>query len=292
MCQVPGMLGRTACRILLLMGCGLLLPLAAHGVLHRTQKDASGAQTAIEVVIPAPEPDVLESVKEVSQDHIVHGTYVYEREKTLNGAHDLASSPAFDSWGEAGKVLYKEIDDVIDPRHFKESNGSGAITVRYVVQAVSPEKTRLRIDAVFTVADRRQSKASDGSVEFAEYEAIRERLQVIQQDRLQVRTQPSPRPERPPVLIPEKKPPAQATEEDALRELEQNVARLRSEVEAQVKQDGTALRSAPFAGAAVIQFIPAKTPVAILVLTPKWYGVESKDGHRGWIRRSELGEQP
>jgi SH3-like domain-containing protein len=34
--------------------------------------------------------------------------------------------------------------------------------------------------------------------------------------------------------------------------------------------------------------LPSKTPVLILVLTPNWYGVETTDGHHGWIRRSQV----
>jgi hypothetical protein len=270
------------------------MPLTAHGALNRLPSGATDAQLAIEVEIPAPEADVLESVREVSQDNVIHGTYVYEREKTLTGAHDLTSSPAFGSWGETGKVLYKAVNDVVDPRHFKASNGLGAITVRYVVQALSPERTRLRIDAVFTVTGRHGSNPSDGTVESAEYDAIRERLQLIQQSRSQVPTAVSPREVPVAVQPPEKKfpPPAEAAEPDTLRELEQRVMKLRSQVEAQTKNNGTALRSAPFTRAAAIQLLPATTTVVILVLTPKWYGVESQDGHRGWIRRSELGALP
>ncbi len=278
----------------LVLLCCSVLTLAARGAPNPSPKGATDAQGAIDVVMEAPESDVLESVREVSQDHIIHGTYVYEREKTLTGAHDLASSLALGSLETPGKVLYKQIDNVVDPRHFQKSNGLGAITVRYVVQAVSPERTRLRIDAVFTVNDRHGSNPSDGTVESAEYDEIRERLQVLQQSRSQLRAE-LPRREQPvAVKAPEMKSPPLATTlgDDALKELEQRVAELRSQVEAQVKKDGTALRSAPFSGAAAIKYLPAQTAVVILVLTPKWYGVEGQDGHRGWIRCSELVAQP
>ena len=38
--------------------------------------------------------------------------------------------------------------------------------------------------------------------------------------------------------------------------------------------------------------LPAETEVLIVVLTPYWYGVETEDGHRGWIHHSQLESLP
>jgi hypothetical protein len=32
--------------------------------------------------------------------------------------------------------------------------------------------------------------------------------------------------------------------------------------------------------------------VVILILTPFWYGVETQDGHRGWIHRDQVEQLP
>ena len=52
----------------------------------------------------------------------------------------------------------------IAPRHFRESADQGTIAVRFVVTGVSPERTRLRIDAVFVEDAHRTVHASDGTV--------------------------------------------------------------------------------------------------------------------------------
>jgi hypothetical protein len=75
-------------------------------------------------------------------------------------------------------------------------------------------------------------------------------------------------------------------------ELEQRVNQLRREVEARVKQPGAALKSAPFHTATTIQTVPGEAEVAIVILTPYWYGVQTTDGHTGWIQCSQLEALP
>src|ERR1700680_4722056 len=99
--------------------------------------------------LAAPEAEVLLALHEVLEDHIIHGTRVFEREPTLTGAEEAPSSPLFPPWEGGGKVFYKVRNEVIAPRHFKESSDLGTIAVRYVVIGVNPERTRMRIDAVF-----------------------------------------------------------------------------------------------------------------------------------------------
>jgi len=74
--------------------------------------------------------------------------------------------------------------------------------------------------------------------------------------------------------------------------LEQRVEKLRHQVEAKVKARDTPLKSAPYRSAATIQPLPADTKVVILILTPFWYGVETQDGHRGWVHRDQLEQLP
>jgi hypothetical protein len=51
--------------------------------------------------------------------------------------------------------------------------------VRYVVQALTTESTRLDIDAVFVEDSRRHPHASDGVVEKTEFEEIDRRLKLL-----------------------------------------------------------------------------------------------------------------
>ena len=262
--------------------------------------------------ISAPEADVLDAVRHVSQDEIVHGTYVYEKEKTLRGAQTAKSSNAFRDEKPAGEVFYKVAKEVLDPRHFKGSNGLGTLTVRYVVNARGADETSVRIDAIFVEAERRRTDKSDGTVESAEYDAVRAQVEAIQQARLQPPAEAGHRGERPvtpvplaiatapPTVIPTAPstfpPPAAsaalqpstALSPEAFKDLQQRVTDLRSQVEGQIKSNGAALRQAPISRSTTVDTLPPASAVVILVITPKWYGVETADGHRGWIRRAEL----
>src|SRR6266849_7625857 len=109
--------------------------------------------------------DVLQALQEVLDDQIIHGTYIFEKEKTLTGAKVVESTPLFEPWKAAGKVFYKIRTDAIAPRHFRESADQGTIAVRYVVTSVAPDRTRLRIDAIFVENSHRTMHQSDGTVE-------------------------------------------------------------------------------------------------------------------------------
>ena len=67
---------------------------------------------------------------------------------------------------------------------------------------------------------------------------------------------------------------------------------LRHEAEARVKAPGAQLKSAPFHTATTIQTLPVDSEVAIMILTTYWYGVQTTDGHTGWIQRSQLESLP
>src|SRR6059058_1458958 len=130
--------------------------------------------------LSAPVDHVLQAVEEVLQDQTIHGTLMFEREPTLTGAIAVESTPLFEPWKGEGQVFYKIRKDAIAPRHFRASADRGTIAVRYVVTSVSPERTRLRIDAIFVETVRRTTHASDGTVESSESRAIQDHLQVIQ----------------------------------------------------------------------------------------------------------------
>jgi len=291
-------------------------------------KAAPPVNAAIEVT--ASLTDAVKAVEEVAADPVVYGTYVYERDKTLTGAHEADSSSALTSaFGKEvseGKILYKVVDGVLSPRHFKEAEDSGTITVRYVVRAVNSATVSIRVDAVFVESARRAVHASEGAVESAEFGQIQQHLSRIQARENEAQEEAleeakeaagakekaerlatagaagasEPRPSipvasMPTASIPERARPA--AEElpvaaGSVAELEQRVNDLRREVEARVKQPGAALKSAPFHTATTIQTVPGEAEVAIVILTPYWYGVQTADGHTGWIQRSQLEALP
>jgi hypothetical protein len=59
-----------------------------------------------------------------------------------------------------------------------------------------------------------------------------------------------------------------------------------------VKASGTSLKSAPYKSAANLQALAPYTDVVVLVVTPYWYGVQTADGHRGWVYHGEVESLP
>lgn len=319
------------------------LPVGAWGGLGKA-KVAAPVNVAVEVT--ASLADAVKAVEEVAADPVVYGTYVYERDKTLSGARAADGSSAFGKDAPPGSVFYKLVDDVIAPRHFKATEDSGTITVRYVVRAVDGGKVSIRVDAVFVESARRAVHASEGAVESAEFGQVQQHLDRIQAREKEARDEASEEarvagPRGAPVAaspapsgansgtasgsvavtsaVPAAVVAGQAASDmaaqvaslservrgDAARgpdetpaaagsvtDLEQRVKDLRRQVEARVKQPGAALKSAPFHTATTIQTVPGDAEVAVVILTSYWYGVQTTDGHTGWISRSQLEALP
>lgn len=265
--------------------------------------------------------DAIKAVEEVAADPILYGTYVYEHDKTLIGARQMDTSSAFGNDKPPGKVFYKVLDGVISPRHFKDTEDSGTITVRYVLRELTPATVTLRIDAVFIESARRAVHASQGAVESAEFGEVQQHLYRIQarakeasdealaeaaeQGNAEVRAQ-ARQAHSAPMLAPEATPSVQepvttpsapallstTAPAGSVTELEQRVNQLRHQVEARVKAPGAPLKSAPFHTATTIQSVPPNAEVAIVILTTYWYGVQTTDGHTGWIQRTQLEPLP
>jgi hypothetical protein len=85
---------------------------------------------------------------------------------------------------------------------------------------------------------------------------------------------------------------APAGQTGAGQTLEQHVQDLRRQVERLVKAPGTPLKSAPFHTASTLSALTTGTEVLIVISTPYWYGVETRDGQHGWVFRDELEPLP
>jgi hypothetical protein len=48
------------------------------------------------------------------------------------------------------------------------------------------------------------------------------------------------------------------------------------------------VKSAPFEGAATLLSLKQSSDVVVLILAPYWLGIETADGHRGWVRKEDL----
>jgi hypothetical protein len=281
-----------------LQSCFILL-VAISSVAYPLPKTRTDETQTLAVRVEFPEADLLKAVQEVTQDQIIHGTYSYEKERILYGAHSANSARVFGSWPGPGKAFYKVADKVLSPRFFKDSEDIGTISVRYVVQDAGPGAATLRIDAVFVDA-RNVKHPSMGNVESSEYAAIQERLKNIQASRketeevaAEIAAKRAQAPAQQPAGSLYAEPASDSSPRDlSVQELQKRVEALRHQVELRVKDPGAALKSAPFRSSTTIVSLPAETEVLIVVLTPYWYGVETPDGHRGWIHHSQLEPLP
>jgi len=282
----------TAAWVVLLVLC-LLCP--ATQVFAAKDRDVPGPGLATE--FSASLDDVLQALQEVLHDQIIHGTYMFEKEKTLTGAAAVDSTPLFEPWREAGKVFYKVRTAVIAPRHFQDSADRGTIAVRYIVTSVSPERTRLRVNAVFVEDSRHGSHPSDGTVESSETKLIQERVRAIQD----AREEAAENQRRAESIDLAKQTIVRQREDEAARlsaakssaeDLEQRVDALRHQIEMRIKAPGATLKSAPFHSAADVANLAAYTDVLIVIVTPRWSGVETPDGRRGWLPLDQLEPLP
>jgi hypothetical protein len=241
--------------------------------------------------------DVLQALQDVLEDQTIHGTYVFDKEKTLTGAKVAGSTPLFEPWKESSKVFYKIRTDAIAPRHFRDSADRGTIAVRYVVTSLTPERTRLRIDAIFVEDARRTLHPSDGTVESSESKVIQDHLQAIQfaeQEAAdaQRRRESIDLAKQTLVRQREDETTRLATAESSVRDLEVRVSSLRHQVEQRIKAPGATLKAAPFRSAANVANLAAYTDVVIVIVTPHWYGIESPEGQRGWLPLDQLEPLP
>ena len=62
---------------------------------------------------------MLAAVQQVAQDQIIHGTYSYEKERILYGAHSADSARVFGTWKGPGKAFYKVANNILSPRYLQ-----------------------------------------------------------------------------------------------------------------------------------------------------------------------------
>ena len=296
--------------------------------LPKREKDALQYGEGLIVNIPLPEREVVKVVEDASQNTIIRGTLEYNKDQYITGAVGATSTPVFPAWTEGGKVFYKVRKEALDPRNFKDSNDVGTLAVRYVVQPQGPQNTILRINALFVEDFRRIVHLSNGSVESSEYKDIQDHLDAIElmkkenaealqakQERIAKekfgldsdpntvllstppKTEPSGDPQDGDTIVESAMGEGANDQAAAMRvqppeSLEQHVAEMRRQVERIVKKPGAPLKSSPFHTAATLKSLEPGVEVLILISTSYWYGVETRDGQHGWLRRDQLEQAP
>ena len=270
-----------------------VLPL--HSREHKTRKEEYGLGFSTEIA--APESEVLQAVDDVINDGIIQGSKEYSKDKYIDKASPENSSSLFPEWTGPGKAFYKVRTKALAPVNFKESNDEGTLAVRYVVQAKDPQKTILRIDAVFVEDFKHTVHRSNGSVEAAEYKDIQDHVEALELQAKQAEESAKHRQEVLARQTLERKheqdeASALTTAQDSAETLEEHVANLRHQLERVIKAPGAQLKSAPFHSATNLKSLDSGAEVVILIVSPYWYGVETEDGQHGWINREQLEPLP
>jgi hypothetical protein len=260
-------------------------------------KDRDLPSPGLATDISASIDDVLQALQEVVQDQTIHGTTMFDKDKNLTGATAADSTPLFEAWHEDGKVFYKIRPGAIAPRHFRESADQGTIAVRYVVTAVSAERTRLRVDAIFVENAHHGVHASDGTVESSESKLIQERVQAIQDAREEAaenqrRRESIDLANQTIVRQREDETARLSAAKSSAQDLEQRIDALRRQLEMRIKAPGASLKTAPFRSAADVAPVAAYTAVLIVIVTPRWYGIETPGGQRGWLPVDQMEPLP
>jgi hypothetical protein len=285
--SIFGLMGRGFALIALAVTCSVAAPLSAAA--RHDQKSDLPEGFAID--LKASEADVMKAVELVTQDTVLHGTQVYSREDELTEAEAATSSGYYGAWTGPGHAFYKVRKQALSPTHFKNSTDIGTITVRYIVLGVAPDRTHLQIDAVFIEDASKRVHTSDTTVETSEFAEIQSHIVRIQREERQTADLLQRRQLQLAAQSNVKERDAEAAHlkdaESSVQSLQARLTELQQKAELRVKAQAN-LRSAPFQHAATLQSVPANSDVLIEIITPYWYGVETVDGHRGWLRHDQV----
>ena len=277
----------------------VLLVGSAPAALHSATRPGHDKKTdegeGFAIDLKASEADATKAVQYVIQDQILHGTQMYAREDELTDAEPATSSAYYGTWTGPGHAFYKIRRNVLSPTHFKGSTDIGTITVRYVVLGVAPIRTHLQIDAVFVEDGSKRIHDSDTTVETSEFAEIQGQILRIQREERETAEAQARQQQMRAAEANSKERAAEAARlqdaESSVNSLQLRAHELEHDAEVRVI-DKADLKSAPFQRAATIASVPANSDVLVEIITPYWYGVETTDGHRGWLRRDQVKPLP
>jgi len=244
------------------------------------------------VDLQQPYQQVVDLVRAVTEDGIIRGTHDFRGENELDGATPAKESAAFPPWTGGGTVLYKVRPKALAPEHFHETNDEGTITVRYVVQPLTANSTRLRIDAVFKEDTGHHTHASDGAVEDGEFEAISIRIKDLEdaQEKRRQDAQRSQLESKLQTLNAElEKENSQLAELRATeQQVQEQVQTLQGKRTASIKADSADLKSQPYNQSKTVQSLAQGEKVTVLRSTHNWCRVLAASGKDGWVYRPML----
>jgi hypothetical protein len=267
---------------LCLAGCFAFAPAASAQIYHDPRRKTT---VGFEVELKAPAATIAEIVRRVASDGYIRGTKMYAKKQDLEDAEFTTSSKAFTDSVPNAQVFYKIRTKALSPANFPGSNDMGTVTVRYIVEPVNPNLTRLRIDAVFISDGLRVRCPSDGSVETAEYAEIFNQFREL--------TEPKTALGRSSTVTTADTAGLQQTladeqaRVDAVRgsvtHLEQQVKQLQFNTMGRVKSPGVPMKASPYNRASTILVLPKAEVLTVVATTQYWYRVRRKEGEEGWI---------
>lgn len=268
--------------------CTLVAAAALALAVSAPSARTSGTYT---VVFQNPSEAVIDAVREVSKDGVIRGTSQYAGEKYISGAVPALSTKVFPKTAE-GTVFYKVREQTVAPSNFVASNDVGTLAVRYLVQPVDAQRTRVIIDAAFVEDSHHGSHPSEGAVELSEYAAIVAKLKALEEQRKLTRAQE----QRNDLLHQRDELQRNLQEESAQADvLEVQIARareerdqLRKQLVGEVIRGEAQLRAAPYTHATALQSLKQGDKVDILDRTAYWYRVRTAQGKEGWLYRLAL----
>jgi hypothetical protein len=272
------------------IGLCFLIANCAPSVQARQKK--SDVPEGFEIYLKVPEATVITAVKSVIEEDAIQGTWIYDTDKVITGAVSETSSDYYGQYKGNGHVYYKVLHNALAPRHFKDAADVGTLTVRYVVEGVGPAKTRVQIDAAFVEDGNHKVHASDTTVETSEFAEVQSHIVEIQKQEREAAELTEHRK----MLVDSREAKQERNEEIArldqseasLTSLQQKVNELHQKLEVQVKSEPVDLKSAPFNRAAKLTSLPGHSELLVEIITDYWYGVETVEGRRGWVRQDQV----
>jgi hypothetical protein len=238
-----------------------------------------------EVELKAPAATIAEIVKQVASNGYIRGTKIFARNQDIEDAEFTTSSKAFTDIVPNARVFYKIRTKALSPANFPGSNDMGTVTVRYIVEPINPNLTRLRIDAVFISDALRLRCPSDGSVETAEYAEIFNQFSEL--------TEPKTAFGHSSTVTTADTTGLQQTFADeqarvdavrgSITHLEQQVKQLQFNTMGRVKSPGVPMKASPYNRASTILVLPKAEVLTVVATTRYWYRVRRKEGEEGWI---------
>jgi hypothetical protein len=267
---------------------------AAAQVFHDPRKKES---IGFSVDLDYPADTVTSVVRNVANDRTIRGSKISTKDKEMeiDEAEFAASSKIFPDVAPPSKAFYKIKTGAIAPIRFPGSNGSGTVAVRYVVESLTPERTRLLIDAVFFEDSLHARYFSDGSVEGAEYGEILERLKDMGSPKstgISKGAAPRPAVEADSAGLQSTLADLQSRLADtkgAEQELEKRIEQLKFNTEGQIKTEAVPLKVFPYNHSSTIETLGKGEEVTVLATAKYWYRVRTPKGEEGWVYYTFLG---